>query len=437
MRFRRIALCVLFLGGAIVGRAGVAFAQGSMPGMQMPGTKMPGMTMAPAGPLGIDPSRDGSGTSWQPDDTPMSGPMRSAGAWTFMLHGAAFLEELRAGGSRGARQFGSVNWVMGMAERSTSSSALTFRTMLSVEPLTVGRCGYPDLVQTGEACRGAALHDVQHPHDLFMEVAVDYRRALGSGVAFELYGGPAGEPALGPVAFPHRSSAAMNLLAPIGHHWLDATHVSFGVATAGLYGRKWKAETSAFNGREPDDMRYGFDLAALDSYSGRLSWLPTSQLTFQVSAGHLTDEEAHAGSPGATSSDVMRITASGTYHRLMGDRLWATTVAWGRNSEDDLATSAWLAETSFESSARDAWYGRFEVVGKTATELSLASSPPRAVLDVAKAQVGYTRWVWRGWGARVGLGGYAAVSRVPAAASIAYGSRVPGEVAVYLTVRPK
>ena len=108
----------------------------------------------------------------------MSGGMRQSGSWMFMLHGSPFLEELRAGHPRGDHQFGSINWVMGMAQRSTSSSALTFRTMLSLEPLTVGRCGYPNLLQTGEACRGAALHDVQHPHDLFMEVAVDYRHAL-------------------------------------------------------------------------------------------------------------------------------------------------------------------------------------------------------------------------------------------------------------------
>lgn len=426
-----VCACVVQLAGVAEPRP--AAAQGS----SMPGMQMPGMTMAPSGPLGISQTRDGSGTSWQPEVTPMSGAMRQSGAWTFMLHGSAFLEELRAGHPRGDHQFGSINWVMGMAQRSTSSSALTFRTMLSVEPLTVGRCGYPNLLQTGEACRGAALHDVQHPHDLFMEVAVDYRHALGSGVAIDLYGGPAGEPALGPVAFPHRSSAAVNLLAPIGHHWLDSTHVSFGVVTAGLYGHTWKAEASAFNGREPDDKRYGFDFAALDSYSARLWWLPSDRWAFQVSAGHLKDKETHTGAPAATSSDATRVTASGTYHRLFGDRLWATTAAWGRNAEDALATSAWLAETSFESSARDTWYGRFEVVGKTAAELSLAGLPPDVVLDVAKTQVGYTRWVWKGRGARVGLGGYAAVSRVPVAASIAYGSQFPGEVAVYLNVRPK
>jgi hypothetical protein len=107
-----------------------------------------------------------------------------------------------------------------------------------------------------------------------MELAVDYRRAVSDGVALELYAGAAGEPALGPVAYPHRLSAARNPMSPISHHWLDATHISFGVATGAIYGRRWKTEVSAFNGREPDDSRYGFDFARLDSWSTR-AWSET------------------------------------------------------------------------------------------------------------------------------------------------------------------
>ena len=136
------------------------------------------MPMMPAGPLGIDEMRDGSGTSWLPEESPMSGAMRTKGSWTFMLHGNAFLEYIRTTGTRGDHQLGSVNWLMGMAERDLAGGRFMVRAMTSLEPLTVGQCGYPNLLQSGELCRGAVLHDDQHPHDLFMEVALDYRHAI-------------------------------------------------------------------------------------------------------------------------------------------------------------------------------------------------------------------------------------------------------------------
>jgi hypothetical protein len=284
------------------------------PPVQMTQMTMPmSATPMPPAPLGIDDARNGSGTSWLPDDSPMRGAMWDAGPWSLMLHGAGFLQYIQTTGARGDHEVGSVNWFMGMAERAVAGGPLTFRGMLSLEPLTVGRCGYPDLLQTGELCLGSPLHDAQHPHNLFMELAADYRHALTSSLAIEIYGGPAGEPALGPVAFPHRPSATGSPTAPVSHHWLDSTHVSFGVVTAGAYGRRWKAEASVFNGREPDDRRYRLELAPLDSYSGRVWWLPSPQWSVQVSAGHLKDAEARPAGP---REDVARITASATYHRL-------------------------------------------------------------------------------------------------------------------------
>lgn len=151
------------------------------------------------------------------------------------------------------------------------------------------------------------------PHDVFMELAASYERPLTDAVAFQLYGGPAGEPATGPGAYPHRLSAMPSSMAPISHHWLDATHISFGVITAGLYGRQWKLEGSAFNGREPDERRNNLDLGALDSRSGRLWFLPNANLALQVSAAQLTDAEQEPG--GGARHDATRSTASATYHR--------------------------------------------------------------------------------------------------------------------------
>ena len=88
--------------------------------------------------------------------------------------------------------------------------------------------------------QGQPVHDRQHPHDFLMELGVLYERAVTSSVGVSLFAAPSGEPALGPVAFMHRPSAMDNPFAPLGHHWQDATHVSFGVLTGGVFMHDWK-----------------------------------------------------------------------------------------------------------------------------------------------------------------------------------------------------
>src|SRR3989442_1359608 len=111
-----------------------------------------------------------------------------------------------------------------------------------------------------------------------MELAALYERPVAQNLALSLYLAPVGEPAVGPVAFPHRPSAADDPLAPISHHWQDGTHITFGVVTAGVFTREVKLEASWFNGREPDENRTNFDYTGrrLDSYSARLTVNPGS-----------------------------------------------------------------------------------------------------------------------------------------------------------------
>ena len=385
-------------------------------------------------------AREGSGTAWLPDSSPMYAIHKQRGPWQFMVHGNGFLQYLNEGGARGSEQFGSINWVMGMAERPVGPGRLAVRGMFSFEPGTIGGCGYPDLLATGELCNGEAIHDRQHQHDLFMEVAAMYDAPLSGGLRWQLYGGPAGEPALGPVAYPHRVSAMPNLLAPITHHWLDATHITFGVVTAGVYGARWKAEASAFNGREPDEERTDFDLAPLDSVSGRVWFLPTSNLAFQFSGGRL--KEAEPGDDGGPRVDVNRLTASATYHRLRDDNgVWASTVAWGRNTEHGQATHGFLFETNLTLRDRDSWFGRFEIAGKTAHDLDVPGDhhdEGEEVFTVSKLQGGYTRYfnVWEEQGLKPGIGFAASLSVVPGTLESIYGARVNPGVGVFLTLRP-
>lgn len=420
------------IGAAAVVSFTVLPAAAQSPDQPMPQHDMQHMTHDEG--MSMPSSREGSGTSWLPDETPMYAIHGQAGGWMLMAHGNAFLQYLHESGDRGGDQVGSVNWLMGMADRSVGSGGhLGLRGMMSLEPWTIRGCGYPDLLASGEVCNSEAIHDRQHPHDLFMELAATYDRPLAGDIRLQVYGGPVGEPALGPTAFPHRISAMPNLLAPITHHWFDATHITYGVVTGGLYGKRWKAETSLFNGREPDETRTNFDFAALDSWSGRVWFLPANRWALQVSAGRL--HEAEAGHDGGPRINVNRVTASATYHHVLRPgSIWASTVGWGRNQEPgNKATNALLAETNLTLDERDTWFGRFELSEKSGHDLAIES---REVFTVAKLQAGYTRYFAAWNGLKPGVGAGVSAGLVPDSLRPRYGSRVNVGVGVFLTLRP-
>lgn len=316
---------------------------------------------------GIPMSREASGTSWQPDSTPMHAYHSMLDDWMIMTHFNAFLAYDRQWSRRGDDQFNSINWFMGMATHRLGEGELMLRTMLSLEPATTAEHGYPLLFQSGEAFHGRALVDRQHPHDLFMELAASYRYPLNDKTAISLYLAPSGEPALGPPAFMHRASAGDNPAAPITHHWLDSTHISFGVATLGMSYDKFRIEGSIFNGREPDEDRWNIDTIHLDSYAGRVTYNPTDHWSLQGSYGYLkSPEELHPG------ESVRRATASAIYNRPLRDGgNWAATLAWGLNNEAGINSNAVLLESSLDLASRNSIFGRAEYIQKTGEELDL------------------------------------------------------------------
>jgi len=392
---------------------------------------------------GPDSPVNGSGTAWLPASTTMEGVHLPAGAWTVMLHGQAFGQLVVESGEEHRRgtQAGSINWFMAMAERDAGGGQLQLRGMASLEPWTIRGCGYPNLLATGEICKGDDIHDRQHQHDLVMELSARYERPLTGSVRWHLYGGPAGEPALGPVAFQHRLAASWNPIAPITHHWLDSSHITYGVVTAGLSGGRWNAEGSVFNGREPDQRRTDFDFGALDSFAGRLSLAPTPNMVFQVSGGRLRDAEQGAGSIPPTS--VSRGTASLLYNRpLSGGAVLAASVMYGVNAEDAIpiegvpaqTTHAVLSEVAL-ASANHVLFGRGEVVGKPAHDLHIGESPAD-VFTVGKLEAGVVRHMWQGGGARVSVGGMVMASVVPDALAPRYGGHVAPGFSVFLSLTP-
>ena len=398
-----------------------------------PSQQNPMMTMM-IDPLGVSMERMGSGTTWIPDAVSLPARHVMSGSWLLMLHGFGFLQYDKQGGPRGDEQFGSLNWAMLMASRDLLGGRFQARTMLSLDPATVSNQGYPLLLQTGESYRGQPLHDRQHPHDFWMELAVMYERAISRSLGVSVYAAPSGEPALGPVAFMHRPSAMDNLAAPLSHHWQDATHISFGVLTAGVFGQRWKLEGSAFNGREPDEERWGFDPIRLDSYSGRFTVNPDSAWSFSAGYGFLKSPEALR-----PAESMHRVTASVLHGRKLGkDGQLATALVWGANRHAGRTAHAVLGEAEAIMDRRNTVFGRLEFVQKTAEELFLPPPgiAPDSTFNITALSVGYIREVSRTRWATVGIGFQATLNAVPAALETFYGSRTPVGGMLLVRIRP-
>jgi hypothetical protein len=325
--------------------------------------------------LNLPMNRNGSGTSWQPDASPMYGYMVHAGKWMFMFHGNFFIrynkQDIGEVGSRGGEKWDTPNMLMSMGQTRIGQNGLfLFNAMFSLDALTMGGYGYPLLFQTGESWQGKPLVDRQHPHDLFSELSFSYSHAFSRQSDLYIYLGYPGEPALGPVAFMHRLSAMDNPDAPIGHHWADATHITFGVATIGFRFGKLKLEASSFTGREPDENRYNFDQPKFDSWSGRLSFNPDDNWSLQVSHGFIRSPEALR-----PDENVNRTTASAAYLLSFATEKYFSSMAlWGLNAQKNTDGSNNLLLENALRLDRFVGYLRIEWVQKSREELNLDES---------------------------------------------------------------
>jgi hypothetical protein len=369
-------------------------------------------------------------------DMDMSSP-----GWTFMQDAVVFVMVNDQGSARGEGEVRVPNWWMGMARRPIRRGTLTLTLMLSLDPATVGNQGYSHIMQIGESFDGNALIDHQHPHDFLMQAAAVWRQPLAKGIALTLAGAPVGEPALGPIAFMHRSSANENPMSPLGHHTFDSTHIAMGVLTAGLDRGPVQVESSVFRGREPDENRWDLmDPGALDSWSVRGWYRPSPAWQFQVSHGFLTQPDA------LEEGDVRRTTASASWLQRRGTGSTSLTLAWGRNRKLGGKYDAFLAELTRTGSLGSIFWR----VEDTQVETDVLRTgvhtfqggrkkahvtEPGARDFVGAFSLGVERTVWRpkAWDAAIGgqLTGYA----VPASLSPFYGS-TPWSFQLFLRVRP-
>ena len=389
---------------------------GQMGPMTMPMSGHAGHEMNMTGVLGSYPmTRESSGTAWQPDSSEHMGLMSMAGGWTLMAHGVVNLVYDHQSGPRGDDKAFASGMLMGMARRPLGNGTLQLRASLSPDPI-MGPRGYPLLLASGETADGRTpLVDRQHPHDLFMELSASVSQNVGSNGSIFLYAGLPGEPAFGPPAFMHRESIMDSPEAPISHHWLDSTHISFGVITAGVVLGRTKVEVSRFNAREPDQHRWDIETGPLDSTAVRLSWNPTRELALQGSWGRFKDPEQLE-----PSVDQTRWSASLLYAREIA-RGWklAGTLAWGRKRQEGHADDAYVAEASVRHSA---WtvFGRGELAENR--ELTGLHGP---AYRVGKVSIGAVRDFRLTKELALGAGCLFSVNFVPNALAPLYGSHNP------------
>jgi hypothetical protein len=385
-------------------------------------------SMKMGGALGPYPmQREASGTAWQPDTSEHMGLMKSSDRWMLMAHGVLNLVFDHQSGPRGDDKAFASGMLMGMARRPLGNGSVQFKAMVSPDPL-MGASGYPLLLASGETANGRdRLIDRQHPHDLFMELSASASQNIGQHSSVFLYAGLPGEPAFGPPAFMHREAILDSPEAPISHHWLDSTHISFGVVTAGVVLDRFKVEVSRFNGREPDQHRWDIETAPLDSTAVRLSWNPTQTLSLQGSWGHFVDPEQLE--PGV---DQKRLSFSALYAREIGSGWkFAGTLAWGRKTVEPHNDDAYVAEASLK---HDAWtvFGRGEA---TENRELLAGVEHGPAFRVAKASFGAVRDFRIAEHLSVGAGGLFAVNFMPSALAPLYGGRNPTAMMGFLRLR--
>ncbi len=315
-----------------------------------------------------------SGTSSQPDSTPTPMLMTMHGNWMLMFHANAFVVDTQQSSPRGKDGFFSTNWFMPMAQRTLGPGKFTLRGMFSLEPATVTGRQYPLLFQQGETAYGRPIADGQHPHDFVMELAALYDWRLGKQTLISFYAAPVGDPAIGPIAYPHRASALEDPVAALGHHQEDSTHISDDVVTIGLTHGFARIEASGFHGREPNEHRWQVQQGAIDSWSTRLTVQP-----WQNWSGQYSYAAIHSPEQLFPQENQRRMTASIMYNRPFGNSVkgnWVSSAIWGRTrtGSDNIIQNSYLFESLVRFATRNYAYTRIEDVDRT-TELLLDEQP--------------------------------------------------------------
>jgi len=391
--------------------------------------KMSGASMADMNPAAMSLMDLASGTSVNAAAWPMPMLMTHFGSWNTMFMGVGFLVDTQQSGPRGGDKLYSPNWFMVSAEHGVGArGAFQADLMLSLDPATITGERYPLLFQTGETAYGKPIVDGQHPHNFIMALGFHYAYQLAEDTFVSAYFAPVGDPALGPVAYPHRASAMELPQATISHHWQDSTHISDEVVTVGIEHKKLRLEASGFYGSEPGENRWIIQSGPINSWATRLWFFPTKNWAAQVSVGRITQPEA------LEAGNQVRATASLQYIKPMPGGSWASTAVWGRNHNTATLRNmnSYLVESVLPVSRQNFITGRAELVDKD--ELFNGEPDIEQRLDllhgstfrVGAYTVGYTRDIAMFRFVETGIGANFTTYSLPAAIKPYYGGHPVG-----------
>jgi hypothetical protein len=358
-----------------------------------------------------------------------------------MFMAQAFIDDTQESGPRGGDKLYSTNWFMANAEhRIGKDGAFQIQLMLSLEPATITDRRYPLLFQTGETAFGRPIVDGQHPHDFIMALGFQYARSLSENTTLEIYFAPVGDPALGPVAYPHRASAMELPQATLAHHWQDSTHIANDVVTAGIAYKKFKLEASGFYGSEPDEFRWDIDSGPINSWSTRLWYFPSKNWAAQFSVGHLAHPEM------LESGDQTRSTGSLEYSKPLPGGSWSSSFIWGRDHSTYTKRNlnSYTIESVLPIRRKNFITGRMELVDKD--ELFAGQPSVEEFLDtfygstfrIGGYALGYTRDIDLFRCIETGIGANIEAYSLPAAIKPYYGDHpIAGNVFIRLRLKAR
>jgi hypothetical protein len=360
--------------------------------------------------------RNVSGTAFNPGTTPHHVHLFTNGAWTSYVEGSAFLTHVSENGPADSRTSTfSTNWIAAGAQRSLGSRGLLLiRARGSLEPLTIPKEGYPQLVQSISSESGGPLLDRMRAHDAIGELAADLAWRTTTASYVHLYAGAVGDPALGPVPYAQRTSSEEFAEAPFSYDVAEMAHEATRVVTAGVGGTMAVLEGGVFHHSVTTGQHGGIEDGTIDSWSGRLTLTPVRNLSLQFSQGALGDTKRKMTS-GSVSFSADHV---------------ASSAIWTRRESD--LTPAILTSFAFEillRASRSAFMARAERVDDRLSPNQQVFTNPRTHLTLGYLFDFLTRGGYRA-GLGVNLDYHNAFNTLPA-----YYGHKPQSVYVFARVR--
>jgi hypothetical protein len=331
--------------------------------------------------------RNVSGTAFNPGPTPHHPLLFTSGDWTSFFEGAASATYVNESGPTipHQRTTFSTNWLAAGAQRSIGRRGLVlFRVRGSLEPFTVPKEGYPQLLQSISADAGGPLLDRMRAQSVIGEAAMDAALRLTTTSFVHIYAGAVGDPALGGVPYAQRITSEEFVEAPFAYDVQETAHEATRVVTAGIGGTIATLEGSVFHHSVTRGRHSSIEDGGIDSWSGRLVLTPTRNVSIQVSQGSLGDSKRRVTNASATFAT---------------DRV-ASTAIWSKRESD--LTPLTLSSFAFEllmRARRNAFMGRVERVDDPLSPNQAAFANPRTHLTF-----GYLFDFLAGRGYRAGLG---------------------------------